>query len=240
MTKLSRGKRALAVMMVSASTLGGCAAPGASWSDLSTRTPCCASVAHLPFAAVQANVLAEVSVDATAVLLFAEGLSTFAAFTLPAPSVNHRLRLRIDSFVRPSAQDQASAFMPVALWLDSDRMPLAAPQPVGYRQAFDLWRGEHLTAVLPVPPMARHVVLYTTGRGREDRFVLRSTPWMSSVPLGQGATVLMPTPGRTRDVSSSPVGSIRVLVEPAVGAKADNLSRNRRALHLRAGGVPIG
>jgi hypothetical protein len=232
--------RAFAVMMVSAGTLGGCAAPGASWSDLSIRTPCCASVAHLPFAAVQADVLAEVSVDATAVFLFAEELSTFAAFTLPAPSVNHRLRLRIDSFVRPSAQDQASAFMPVALWLDSDRMPLAAPQPVGYRQAFDLWRGEHLTAVLPVPPMARHVVLYTTGRGREDRFVLRSTPWMSSVPLGQGATVLMPTPGRTRDVSSSPVGRLRVLVEPAVGAKADNLSRDRRTLPLHAGGSPTG
>ncbi len=155
----------------------------------------------------------------TAVFPFAEGLSSFAAFTLPSSSGDRELQLRIDSFVRPSAQDRLSAFTPVALWLDSDRMPLATRQPVGYRQAFDLWRGEHLTAVLPVPPMARHVVLYTTGQGREARFVLRSAPWMSSVPLGQGATVLMPMPGRTLDVSSSPVGRLRVLVEQAVGAE---------------------
>jgi hypothetical protein len=221
MPTVSRGIRAL-VAMVWAGTLGGCAAPGATWSDLSASTPCCASLAQLPFAAVQPDVLAEVSVDVTAVFPFAEGLSTFAALTLPTPSSARGLRLRIDSFVRPGGQDRVNAFAPVALWLDRDRVPLAAPQPVGYRQAFDLWRGEHLSAVLVVPPMARHVVLYTTGRGREDRFVLRRAPWISSVPLGQGATVLMPMPGRTLDVWSGPVGSLRVLVEQAAddGRKA--------------------
>jgi hypothetical protein len=214
MPKLFRFMRML-VAMVWAGALGGCATPGATWSDLTASAPCCASLAQLPFAAVQADVLAEVSVDVTSVFQFAEGLSTFAALTLPPPSGARGLRLRIDSFVRTGAQDRVNAFAPVALWLDSDRAPLAAPQPVAYRQAFDLWRGEHLSAVLEVPSMARHVVLYTTGRGREDRFVLHRAPWMTSVPLGQGASVLMPMPGRTLDVSSSPGGSLRVLVEQA-------------------------
>ncbi len=212
MQKHCRSLRGLAVT-VAASILGGCAAPGVEWSALPASAPCCDTVAHLPFAALQPDVLTPVSVAVTPVFHFAEGPSTFAALTLPSPSGAGGLRLRIDSFVRPEAPARASAFAPVALWLDEERVPLAAPQPVFYRQAHDLWRGEHLRAVLVVPPAARHVVLFTPASSRGERFALQGAPWITAVPLANGASMLMPTPGRTLDVSRAPVGHLRVLVE---------------------------
>lgn len=86
--------------------------------------------------------------------------------------------------------------------------------PVGHRlQLEHLLRGGHFRVEVPVPPAARHAVVYSVAAMREQTFKLHVPASVQSVPIGNGGMIYLPVAGRMQPVTASPTGTLRVLVE---------------------------
>jgi hypothetical protein len=80
-------------------------------------------------------------------------------------------------------------------------------------QASDLLRGSHSRVVVPVPPGARHAVVYSAAAVRDHTFLLHIPASVQALPIGNGGMIYLPVAARVQLVAASPTGTLRALLE---------------------------
>jgi hypothetical protein len=197
------------VALLTAILLTACATPVES-SQIPSIPSCCTSLVSLPFSPLPSDELTTVSIGPAPWFPFSRGdESPFVAFSLPASTRTQVLRI----YTFPQLGGAARVFVPSVLWLDERHAPIGPGMSPALRQASDLLRGSHFRVEMPVPPGARHAVVYSAAALRDRTFLLHIPASVQSVPIGNGGMIYLPVAARVQPVAASPTGTLRVLLE---------------------------